>query len=215
MTFYRSILFIGFSIIFGTSCKKDQAAQSSGNTSTQVYDTVYPLSYFPAYPGSWWKYVDSNNDTTENTTAPGYLPDSYIISGQAYESGVHLVPYYNDIPIWGYDAHEGYVTNSASTPLRTILSDTLPVGSSWTVFYWGGTGVDRKILARDTTIAIGTNSYFPTIVVEEYYTAGPPTNPWIAKRYYTRDVGLVREELHNYLDSTVNTRNLIDFYINQ
>lgn len=185
-----------------------------GEDGLTAYDTVYPLSYFPAYPGSWWKYVDSNGDTTENTTSSDYLPDSYVISGQAYESGVHMVPYYNGIPIWGYDAHEGYVSNAASTPLRKILSDTLPVGSSWAIYYWSGTGVDRKIIAKDTTITIGSNSYFPTIVVEEYYSYGPPFYLWIAKRYYTKDIGLIREDLYSYTDSTVNTREMIDYFIN-
>lgn len=202
------------SCMFG--CKKDESIPNNNptNTITTSYDTIFPLDYFPVFPGSYWKYVDSNNDTTIIKTDSSYQKDYYTIGSAAYMSDTFFVPVYNQIPIWGYEAHTGPISNSGSSPLTRILSDSLPVGSSWVIYSWSGTQVSRKIIAKDTTITISSNSYYPTIVVEEYYSYGPPYYIWIAKRYYTKNIGIIREDLYNSTDSTINTKQIIDYYIN-
>lgn len=43
----------------------------------KAYDTIYPQSYFPVYPGSKWKYLDQNNDTVSCKTDSVYKLDYY------------------------------------------------------------------------------------------------------------------------------------------
>jgi hypothetical protein len=198
------------------ACKKDESILDNNptNPNTTTYDTIFPLDYFPAFPGSYWKYVDSNNDTTIIKTDSLYQKDYYTIGSAAYASDTFFVPIYNQIPIWGYKAHTGPISNSGSYPLTRILSDSLPVGSNWIIYNWSGTQVSRKIMVKDTTITISSNSYYPTIIVEEYYSNGTPYYIWIAKRYYTKNIGLIREDLYNSIDSTISTKKIIDYFIN-
>jgi hypothetical protein len=210
---YILILSLGLTTIL-TSCKKEKVTHHGPHSPTvDGIDTLYPLDYFPAFPGSYWKYIDSSGDTVVNATDSVYHKNCWAMSSAAYVSDTFFVPFYNGIPIWGYLAHEGPISSSGSYPLRRILSDSLPVGSSWTIYYWGGTGVDRKIISKDTTIVIGTTSYYPTIVIEEYYTSPPIPMP-IAKRYYTKNIGLIREDLYNFPDTTINVRLMFDYFIN-
>jgi len=198
------------------ACKKNENIPDNNPTNPKAtsYDTIFPLDYFPAFPGSYWKYVDSNNDTTEIKTDSVYQKDYYTIGSLAYVSDTFFVPIYNQIPIWRYEAHTGPISNSGSYPLTRILSDSLPVGSNWVIYAWSGTQISRKIIAKDTTITISVDSYYPTIVVEEYYSDGPPNNIRIAKRYYTKNIGLIREDIYNITDSTINTKQIFDYFIN-
>lgn len=184
-------------------------------TPTSGYDTLLPLDYFPCWPGSWWLYVDSNGDTSMTRTDSTWHLDSYVESGAAFYSDTFFVPFYEGVPIWGYEAHTGPISNAGSYPLTLILSDTLPVGYPWLIHYWSGTGVSRRVFAIDTTLQTGTSVFYPTIGVEEYYSTGPQGEPTIAKRYYTSGIGLVREDLYDLIDTTVNTRWLQSFFINR
>lgn len=192
-------------------------------TPAATNDTLFPLNYFPAYPGSYWTYVDSNNDTTTSYTDPTWYQDHYEItfpfSSLFYSDTMYTArftdSYHNHSPVWGYRANVGSISNAGSDPMHRLVSDSLPVGSSWPIRAYTGNYIDRKIVAVNQTIVIGAVSYFPTIVVEEYYASGPPTYIWLARRYFTKDIGIVREEFYDYTDSTTNTCDLIDYYINQ
>jgi len=155
-------------------CKKDESIPNNNptNTITTSYDTIFPLDYFPVFPGSYWKYVDSNNDTTIIKTDSSYQKDYYTIGSAAYMSDTFFVPVYNQIPIWGYEAHTGPISNSGSSPLTRILSDSLPVGSSWVIYSWSGTQVSRKIIAKDTTITISSNSYYQQLLLKNITLMG-------------------------------------------
>lgn len=199
-------------LIVIAACTKDVVPDPVPNPPS--YNTLEPFSYFPAYPGSFWKYVDSNGDTTLKETAPSYQADHYTFGSAAYVSDTFLVPFYDGIPIWGYEAHTGPISNSGSYPFTRIVSDSLPVGSSWFISYWSGTAISRKIIAKDTSLVINGNTYAPTIAVEEYFSQGPSSYIWLARRFYTKNIGLVREDIFNTSDSTVNTKELIDFFVN-
>ena len=94
--------------------------------------------------------------------------------------------------------------------MRKILDESSPVGSSWYIAQGSGTTYYRKITARDTTITIFGNSYYPTIVVEEYCPQGFPNTPWIYRRYYTKDIGLIKEET----EFDGNVKLIYDYHIN-
>lgn len=178
-----------------------------------AYDTIFPQCYFPAWPGSHWTYVDSHGDTVTRSTADTFMLDFYTESAAAFVSDTFRVPVYEGTPIWGYLAHTGPISHSGSYPLTRILSDTLPVGEPWLIHNWSGTAVSRKVIVKDTAVSVYGTEYGPVIGVEEYYSQGPPTYIWIARRYYACGVGLVREDL--FEGQEVNTRLLIGHHIGQ
>lgn len=209
------------------ACKKDEKIRNDNpimettttpvsptTTTTSSYKIIYPLDYFPVYPGSYWKYVDSDEDTTIIRTNSSYQKDSYQNQQAPKKSDTCLVPIYNNIPIWGYEAHTGPISHAGSYRLTRILSESLPVGSYWGIYSWGGINVTRKIIAKDTTITISNKPYYPTIIVEEYYSSLSVTNVWKATRYYTKHIGLVKEDLPKS-GSTKITKEILDYYINK
>ena len=216
--FLRGVIFALILIVL--SCKKEKSIPmpsgiyNSDTTTAYIYDTIFPLSYFPVYPASWWKYVDSNNDTIIIRTDSFYQKDYYYYGSAAYTSDTFFVPIYNNVPIWGYEAHTGPISNAGSYPLTQILSESLPIGTNWFILIWSGGSKSIKIIDKDATITISSNSYYPTIVVEEYYSNGPPYYIWTNRRYYTKNIGQFKEEINNDLDTTINTRDLVDYYIN-
>ena len=203
------------------SCKKDDPDNPLAVPHPPIedtipnYDTIFPLSYLPVYPGSFWKYIDPFNDTIALLTDTAYILDFYEVGAAAYVSDTFYVPVYDGDPIWGYEAHTGPISHAGSYPLTRILSDSLPVGSSWVVHSWSGTVVRRKIIAKDTNIMIQNHEYSPTIVVEEYYSEGPLSYIWIARRYFTKNIGMIKEELFNMPDSTITTSYIINYHINK
>ena len=208
-------------ILILVSCKKETNPNKNHSPALpEGFDTIHPLNYFPVFPGSYWKYIDTINDTILITTHDEYMKDAYRVDGASFQSDTFFVPmytytpFYNNTPIWGYEAHTGPISNAGSYPLTRLVSDSLPVGSSWTIYNWSGTTIDRKIIAIDTTISIDGIDYFPTIVVEEYYTQGPPSYIWINKRYFTKDIGLIKEELLNHSDSSIVTKLILEFNVN-
>ncbi|MFM9026644.1 MAG: hypothetical protein ACKOQ6_01440 [Bacteroidota bacterium] len=197
-----------------TGCERNDSPATNPPPATG-HDTIYPNSYFPCWPGSWWLYTDSNGDTSIARTDSVWRLDSYVIGGAAFQSDTFFVPIYEGVPVWGYEAHTGPISNSGSYPLSLIVSDSLPVGSSWLIHYWSGTGVSRRIICIDTTLQSGPTVFYPTIGVEEYYSTGPQGEPTIAKRYFTSGIGLVREDIFNLIDTTVNIRWLQGYFINR
>jgi hypothetical protein len=201
----KYLLFIGFvigSCALFFSCKKDKAPPV---TIPKTIDTLYPLSYLPVYPGSYWKYVDSNGDSTIDITNPTYELDYYITGWEA--SDTFYVPKYNGINIWGYKEHLD-LGPSYAIPMRIVLDETLTIGADWMYVGWGGSYRYRKITAIDTSITIFGNTYYPTIIVEEYSPQGLPS--WISRRYYTKNIGLIKEET----ELPANVKLIYDYHIN-
>ena len=200
-----------------TSCKKDNTdpVDNTGTGSeTEEFQTIEPLSYFPAFPGSFWKYVDINGDTTMTSTALEYMEDYYTVGMQGFVSDTFLVPFYQGDAIWRYEAHTGPISNGGSYPFTLLVSDTLPVGSSWINSQWNGYTIRRRILEKDATVTISGQDYYPTIVVEEYWDSQPFPGVRINRRYFTKDIGIVREDTYNPSDTLVNTKYLIEYDIN-
>jgi hypothetical protein len=192
---------------------EEQPPPASPAVPTATYDTLFPLDYFPAFPGSWWRYLDATGDTVLVSTDPVYRKDAYTIGEAAFMSDTVLVPVHNNIPIWGYLAHTGPISHSGSYPFTRMVSDSLPVNASWVVASWAGTQVSRRIVARDTTVEVLQVAHHPTIVVEEYFSMGPPTYTWTTRRYFAKDVGLVREDTCNASGAVGSRFRLVDHFI--
>lgn len=95
--------------------------------------------------------------------------------------------------------------------LTRILSETLPPGCSWLIASWGGNQTCRKIIAAATTVIIGGQNYYPTIVAEEYMSQAPPVYTRKVRRFYTRHTGIVREEING---SPLIVKELSAYFVN-
>lgn len=191
---------------------------------------LYPLSYLPAYPGSYWKYIDSFGDTTESTvegdyildSIPGDIPSYYDVP---HEGESYYVPVYDDqflskSPLWEYMLHFNYSTALGPAPFHKLVDEVTPVGGSWCYTCSQYSGLYPEVVARDTTVIVNGISYYPTIVIDFMGVASSYTQLW--KRYYfTKDIGIVMVGDYNMIitdngdhDTLVNTHSLYEYHIN-
>ena len=77
-------------LFFFVTCKKEKSIS-----------TIYPLSFFPVYPGSFWKYLENDSDTIISYTSAEYLENSY--EGKNGSTETVLVPYLDGNPIYQYN----------------------------------------------------------------------------------------------------------------
>jgi hypothetical protein len=194
------------------SCNKPQ-----GNDPDPIpIDTIFPLPYYPVYPGSYWKYIDSFGDTTVIMTDPEYRKDWYKME-EKLDPDTAYVPFCDGIGIWGYKAHTGEDLNQFC--FTRILSDSLPVWADWNISHvqlevYEYYDERRQIIARDTSIEISGRIYFPTIIINEYFIHSDVYGRKIYERCYTKGIGLVKEEVFNNFGQLVNTKILLEYYIN-
>lgn len=78
----KSTLLILIGLLLFSACKKVERVLLLEIPAAYVgvYDTIYPLSYLPAYPGSNWDYINQNNDTSSRVSGADYVLDSYEVS---------------------------------------------------------------------------------------------------------------------------------------
>jgi hypothetical protein len=181
---------------------------------------LYPLSYLPAYPGSYWKYVDAFGDTAEATTDGTYELQSAPGEGSFY------VPVYDDLffakkGLWGYRLRYDITNSTGYYPFHKLLDEETPAGGMWSFEYSQYYALKPKVIARDATVVVNGTSYYPTIVIEYW---GIPSNAWQTYKlftyYFAKDVGVVKVEnydriLHDFgeFDSLVNTYSLYEYSI--
>jgi hypothetical protein len=213
-----------------TACKKEKdlspAPQTpatiitsptpSTSTAPPVHDTIRPTPYFPAFPGSWWKYENQQGIYTDHTEQT-YQKDWYSY----YDHNTPYVPHNTDtayVPIyvsgtsrraiWG--SRERKHTTYDGTRLFTIINDSLALGAEWT-FYYAQTHMSTRgrLLTKDTTIT-GKGKTFEHVMRVGYYTYNLyAQNPILWWDYFAKDIGLVRTE------TSADTTWLVDYYINK
>lgn len=196
------------------SCTKKKGIVAQPQVS-KAYDTIYPQSYFPVYPGSTWKYLDQNNNIALCKTDSVYKLDHY--TNLKFISDTFYVPFYQNTGVWGYEMHSGPYYNNSHYPFISILSETTNIGIYWHVSYVSiGNGylLSRKVIARDTAIIVSGTTYSPTIVTEDFFTMGPPYYTWIYRRYYTKNIGLVKEIQSSSTNTPITTLALLSYTIN-
>jgi hypothetical protein len=101
-------LFFLLGILFLASCGTD-------NPENDDYPVIEPGSYFPVYPGSWWKYAVNDTLMITDSTADEYVIHNYVTyydnDGSPFYSDKCYVPYYYSAqhsplgitgPIYGY-----------------------------------------------------------------------------------------------------------------
>ena len=188
------LMFLVISVL-AFSCKKEEDPPF-----------IYPKSYFPAYPGSYWIYTNGETKTVD--------PDYYLHS---YQQGV-VSPSFSEnayVPKIGQQyVYEYSITqNSTTYPLKKLLSEKL--NDSWVVNDWNGDEIKRKVVAVGDTISIrqypytsdSVTVYSPVIEVIEYSSKNGE-KAWFSKEYYANKIGLIRKDI-NISHDTINS--VVDF----
>ncbi len=188
------------------SCKKET-----------TYTTIYPLPYLPVYPGSFWRYLNKNNDTIIQSTDSEYKLHHYACEYSTSENTIWTdyvyVPYWNGNPIYGYSTpYESNHYYSANISNQVgFLSNTLE--QSWGTYFDPHIGSAKRTVKNiDTSLNVNSSIYLHVIKVRETYRSTNlyfPKDEWLEDNYYAKDVGLVLRQNSN------DTLSLISFYINR
>lgn len=196
----------------------------------KVYPTIEPLSYFPAYPGSYWEY----NDSLLLEVSDNYV--QYV-----YNKGVHesyhkdtlMLPELKTIGIFNGNGKRSYVkeyeisrpnydpSSWQNGPFQPILSPNL--GEEFYVKYYTGSGVYYKgrNVKMDTSINVAGTTY-TNVTIQRFYSSQYPVTPTVqnyfcaTKRdFYAKDVGLIRRDVKLAQDTVfITTYKLTDYFIN-
>ena len=190
---YTTLLFFLFAGI--VSCKKDGAIVPNEPIK------IYPLPYFPVYPGSYWKYVTASNDTVIIRSEYDYRPFSFVYNNNEllYQTNNCLVPLWNNLYIFGYSYYEN---NKLIPILATTLDSTWIVFSAFTPFL-EPFFYKKRIVILDTIMDIQNNRYDHVIKIVEFVFRENYPSYNIDSFYYAKDVGLIKH----------NTTELVEYFI--
>ncbi len=205
------------------------SCEKGNGSGPDIFDTIKPLEYFPAYPGSFWVY--DSNDTLRADTYEIYV---YNIAGYDAE------PVYDTLVlprlvlngvfnpgdayayVKGYSITKPGMSSYRDPPFKELLS--LTEGAEFII---GGESFGHRIAGRtvkvDTVIHIGTTIYENVIMTIHFdyacvsSTGGTPEECATLREYYARDVGLIKRERRNHpLEAEfVKDIELVEFSINR
>jgi len=160
---------------------------------------IYPKEYLPAYPGSYWDYTNGERILT----SPSYVGHSYEASiGSIENTGKVYVPMYNDEYLYEYTITQ----NSTQYPTMKLLEEK--VGNAWTIREINGEAIKRQMVSAPDSLIIpfppysnSVDSVFKNILVVVEFIDSLGVERWNLKEYYAKDVGLIRVEANNPLDT--------------
>ena len=200
-------------VILTVSCEIKQMEDISDEI---TYDTIKPKSYYPVYPGSWWKYVTDDSTIIVNLTSDSYELHSYrnvpyYADSITYSDSVY-VPFFNSEPIYGYDKIE-YIADPFGNYFRRwpILRET--VG-----FQFHRSWMDVRYNDLRETVVV-TNKFYngedSVLTLKGYWKYDPNKKNIIRYQDYIKGVGLVKATLIDTLSNdTIYAKHLIDYFIN-
>jgi hypothetical protein len=193
------------------ACKK--------NSDSNDYATIYPRSYFPVYPGSYWKYsykTHNNNQASIHTwtTSDTYLPHHYYLGDGTYSNYVN-VPFLNEEPIYGYQKVGcGYAPFTVGCGLYNFLSEDT---TFMMISYFGDPRYNPlhiKTILYKKTIDEKNDS---VIILRGTYgvMVAPLDSPAVIWTIYKKNVGKVLEyEVDTLRHDTMYKQELIDYFVN-
>lgn len=209
-------------------CKKEELPPLEPQYMHQA-DTIYPLNYYPVYPGSWWTYEVSNHRTIISSVNPEYqilmydtIPDgSDFVVRDVYVPQLQPENYL----VEGYSIHRG-------NTIGKVVSDTIgqeflyksfsfpspyPTGSFF--YNWYRTVVDTGL-----TYTVNSIRYSHVIRI---YGRRVVYDPWVSRTdyfyaYYAKDIGLIEylppPDINaysaSYMPVNEDTMRLINYFIN-
>jgi hypothetical protein len=203
------LIFLTIICLSASSCRKDPPTTKP----------LIPWSYFPVYPGSWWKYADSSGNVTTYSTSPHYvLYDATldIWPGQYAKVGPYLLTYYEGSPILGNKRPDNKYTNDGMT---TFLDTLQPVGFRlYNGEHWGWQWF-TEVIAKDTSMIVQGKRYDHIIGMRENSSNGGWFIPSYRTYYYARNIGIVKiiaGQKNNPKDSVYITTStdLVDYFVN-
>lgn len=183
------------------------------------YDTIYPLQYFPAFPGSYWNYSNGKSLQMEDQyqifyydKAPwGVKPVCDTIYLPKFK--INSIYGYSQSYVYGYEISTG----TFRLPLRQILSEVVgPTFQTSEIF--GGNASYGKTIKKDTSMVINGVKFDNVLIVINYFWNQHIGNlPWNIKEYYAKDVGLIKRESRDLNKPTIITVDfeLISYKINR
>ncbi len=198
----KKIIVFLFISIFLVECKKKD---------TPV-PTLEPLSYFPVYPGSFWKYLENDTDTVVWNTSSAYVENNFRTRNG--RSDPVNVPLLNGKPIYQYNKIE-YIANPGDDPYYEpwpILSEQ--VGFQFEQGWYDPRypdGQEKLIVAQKTV-----NPQLDSIIVLKghwtYYSIENTISYW----EYTKNIGLTSHIIIDtvLMDTTYKLK-LLDYHINK
>ena len=189
-------------VIAATVCKKHNE-----------YPKVYPGSYFPAYPGSWWKYrtvQPGSLDSITWTTSADYKPHHYLTGLNTY-SDYSLVPFLFEEAIYGYN--KVHCMESAGTCfLSPFLSET-----PGTCFDWPGITKYNMGYTRWEVISKGVDEHNDSVLAIKGSQKSPTGQSWskyVTWIIYKKNVGMILScDIDTTSNDTVFRQYLTNYHI--
>jgi hypothetical protein len=208
------------------SCKDDNDVPLVAETKAiEVFDTIYPGSYFPAYPGSYWVY--DTNDTLKVsseykrviTYSGGVIPSH----DTAYMTELILNGIFNKEDstayVRGYEiSKSSFELGNYGSKFKRILSEISE--SKFSMYYDRIDGpINGFVSKSDTSINVKSVQYsnvLEIIIFRERLSLAPEECGEI-REYYAKGVGLIRRDERDYPSSLeyVTTLELVDYVIQQ
>lgn len=194
------------------SCEKSKEADPS---LVAVFDTIQPLEYFPAFPGSYWVY--DNDDTLK--VAGQY--ENYIFNSAGYTA----VPDYDTLVlpklilngiynpgdrfayVNGYSISKASLSSYRDPAFKEILSlnkgDELLIDGAVQ-----GHQITGRVIKADTSITIDDKTYEHVIVTIHFdrmctMNGFSESECAFKREYYAKGIGLIKRESRNYPIDTV------------
>ena len=196
-----------------SGCKKDKV-QAMESLVCGDCDTIKPYDFFPIFPGSYWKYIDTENELSQENIAPNYIIDSG--SNSQFSSSKYYVPVYKNYAYWGYERHNHNAKIGQEEHFVKLVSE---VDTTWKVVT-SLFGINRTSEKLSTTLTVSGISFSNVNSVTDRYTYGPPVQAIISRSFYAKNVGLIRKDFYDKdysdsVDNVINSKLLVDFYINK
>jgi hypothetical protein len=203
------------------SCKKD---------ADELYDelpteTIYPSEYFPAYPGSYWNYINSIGDTIQFNTEPEYFKHtfSYNIYSNSFQTAKAYVPIWNGLsffPLYMESKLTYYVYGN-----MVILGEyydkagklfTTNVGEKWIVVspsHTFSSRIERRVEQKYSVLNIDGTDYNDVILVADYWLSSTSSDSLVSEYYFAKNIGLIKSyrKLQHTADSSLK---ILSYYIN-
>lgn len=179
------------------------------------WDTIFPGCYIPAWPGSYWTYLDQDGIETTITAGDWHLLSNYHpYSAPNDTSHCCWVPTFNGDIMHGYLVRFGNGMPGPNSSLwKRLLPDSIYDGAHYSSYIQEPeTQYNGDILTVDSTVTVNGVVYHDVVVASIHYELLPPLGFAYTLYFYVCDVGLIRS-IYVY-DGTVSSQaDLIDYHI--
>ena len=198
---YLYLLVFSVSLFF--SCEKGEDADAT----SLCPNYVHPSNYFPAYPGTWWTY-DTPYDSTYTLQ----------IASKPKKLGDQCYPYMNEIAAAVNDNsiyHSVYTGMGSSHYEKSPIYSTALGYENWCVASFVNMSklttlagpeefkFRRVLIEQDAEIYTLNGGHYTEVLVMKEYNIDDTTRLYYD--YFAPNVGLVKRDFVNYLDTTDRT----------